>query len=409
MGSKRDIKKRCVALLMIVLMAYSLAGCGKSRETIKLSVWTTEAKLKLMESSLDAFKKLHEDEVNIEYVISKEDEDTCKETILSNPEGAADIFAFADDQLDELKDAGVLYELSADPEKDLEPFGGKDSVAYRSVVRDGKMYAYPETANGYFMYYNKKFFKAEDVKSLDRMVEIAGNDNKRVAMDLSSGWYLYSFFKGAGLTLELDGSGKKNVCNWNAKDTKHTGLEVAEAISRLSIKRGFKSMADDDFIKGVQNGTVVAGVNGAWNAEKVMRTWGVNYAAVKLPTYRVGGEDVQMASYTGYKVIGINANSAHAQWCETFVEYYTSAENQIEEFKETGEVPANLNVADSEVVSGAAAVMALGEQSKYAELQRVAPPFWDAASKFGVTLGSGNPDKRDLQELLDEMVKGITE
>ncbi len=399
--------KRLITGALLLFLCCSLSGCG-SKEKISISLWAAEGKMDLMKDYMKDFQKVHEDDVEIEYHISREEEDTCRETILANPEGAADIFCFADDQLDELKDAGVLMEFQTDPKMALTRFGGEGSVAYQSVVRDGKVYALPETVNGYFMYYNKKYFREKDVKTLDRMVEIAGNTQKKVTMDLSSGWYLYSFFKGAGLDVFPDESGEKNTCNWNAKDTPHTGLSVAEAISSVIGKRGFESRGDEGFIEGVQDGTVIAGINGAWNAEKVKEAWGDNYAAVKLPTFTVDGKQEQMASFTGYKVIGINAKTKHQKWCQLFAEFITSDDNQIVEYEKTGEVPANHEVAGKEQVKDDPVVKALGDQSEFAMLQRVAAPFWDATTKFGVAIASGNPDKRDLQQLLDEMVKGIT-
>ena len=392
---------------LILFLCCLLSGCG-SKEKISISIWTAEGKVGLMEDYMEEFQRVHEDEVEIDYRISKEEEDTCRETVLANPDGAADIFAFADDQLDDLKDAGVLLEFETDVDLAFERFGGKDSVAYESVVRDGKMYAIPETANGYFMYYNKKYFRDDDVKTLDRMVEIAGNTQKKITMDFSSGWYIYSFFKGAGLDLHLDESGQKNICNWNAKDTPHTGLAVAEAITRVVGKRGFEARGDDGFVEGVQDGTVIAGINGAWNADKVKEAWGEDYAAVKLPTFTVDDKQEQMASFTGYKVLGINAGTKHPDWCRLFVEFITSTDNQLTEYEKVGEVPANLDVANLDQVKDDPVVKALADQSKYATLQRVATPYWDATTKFGAAIASGNPDKRDLQQLLDEMVKGIT-
>ena len=398
--------RKTVSIMLAFLVLLSFCACGK-KEEITISVWTPEAKYEMMTGFMEEFAKLHEDEVDLKFSISREEEDTCKETVLADIDGAADIFPFADDQLDELKDAGALLEIDADPASALAAFGGTDSVAYDSVVRDGKMYAYPETANGYFLYYNKKYLSDEDVTSLDRMIQIAGNMNKKIAMDLSSGWYLYSFFKGAGLTLKVDESGKKNICDWDSSNSRITGREVTEAIAELAVKRGFKSMDDEQFVKSVQNDKVIAGINGAWNAEKILHAWGAGYAATKLPTFKVGTAEVQMGSFAGYKVLGINAKTKYPEWCKRIVEFIVSKDNQIKEFEKTGEVPANLEVADDEKIKEAPAVKALSEQSKYAELQRVAPSYWDAASKFGITLASGNPDKKNLNSLLYGMVKDI--
>lgn len=400
--------KRWVAGASTMVMALCLCACGSEREKITLSIWVAEAKTELMEQVMQKFCDIHKDEVEIEYQISNEEEDTCKETVLRNIEGAADLYSFADDQLDELKAAGALLEIPVDAETALQPFGGNGSVAYESVVRDGKMYAYPETANGYFLFYNTKYIKDSDADSLDRMVQIAGNSHKIIAMDLSSGWYLYSFFSGAGLTLHTDESGQKNLCNWADEDTDISGFEVTKSIAKLAVKTGFKSMTDEDFVRGAQSGKVIAGINGAWNAGKIKRAWGANYAAAKLPTYRLGDEEVQMGSFTGYKVVGINAHTKYPEWCRKLAEFLTNKDNQILEYEKTEEVPANLEVVNEDAIKDAPAVKALSDQSRFATLQRVAPSYWDASSKFGITIGSGNPDKKNLKTLLKDMVDEIT-
>ena len=404
MKRKMTNGKRCLAGVLVMIMTLSLCACGSSKEKVTLSIWAAEAKSEYVEQVIKSFQDLHSDEIELVYHVSHEEENTCKETILSNVEGAADIFSFADDQLDELKEAGALLAIPTDPNTALKSFGGSDSVAWESVVRDGKMYAYPDTANGYFLYYNKQYYDENDITSLDRMVQIAGNSHKTFTMDLSSGWYLYSFFQGAGLELHVDESGQKNICNW-AEDAR--GLQVTKAIAKLAVQTGFKSLTDEDFIRGVQNGKIIAGVNGAWNSDKIRRAWGANFAAAKLPSYRLGDEEVQMASFTGYKVIGINAHTQYPEWCQRLVEYLTSKENQILEFEKTGEVPANLDVAEDDAVKESPAVKALSDQSHYATLQRVAPSYWDASGKLGIALGSGNPDKKPLKELLNNAVEEI--
>lgn len=73
-------------------------------------------------------------------------------------------------------------------------------------------------------------------------------------MDFSSGWYIYSFFKGAGLELGLSADGVSNDCNWNATDTTYTGVDVAEAMLRIAGHDGFVSCDDQGFLDGVKAG-----------------------------------------------------------------------------------------------------------------------------------------------------------
>lgn len=391
-----------------------LVACGDEAEeipTIHLSIWTGENKVSLLQSAVGEFKKLHEKEVNIDFTVSKEGEDTCKDAVLGNPEGAADIYAFADDQLDDLRNAGALLEIT-DGESVIADVGGEESLAAEAVMRDGKMYAYPETAgNGYFLYYNKKYLTEKDVKTLDGILDVAESKGKKFSMDFGSGWYLYSFFKGAGLTLHANEDGTANSCNWNATadavgtNTEYSGLDVAIAMQKISGRRGFASLQDKDFLKEVEADHVIAGVNGPWNFKKIKEVWGEDCGVTKLPTYTIRKKQVQMASYIGYKVLGINAYTKSSKWCKAFCEFFINEENQLKEFDIVGELPANQKAASAEKVKAAPVVKALSDQAAYADVQRVLYPFWEASSKYGITIAGGNRDKRKLQKLLDKMVE----
>ena len=398
--------------LFAAALLSGLTGCGADRteeaEIIHLSLWSDERSAVLIEEGIADFNREYADQVRIEYTLSFEGEDTCKEMVLADPENAADIYSFADDQFEELWRSGALLENTYDADAVIEAVGGKETAAAQVVTRDGKVYAYPETAgNGYFLYYHKGYFTEEDVTALDRILEIAARKNRKFTMDFSSGWYLYSFFRGAGLTLECSEDGSSNICNWNATDTKYTGMDVAEALLAIAGHEGFISLGDDEFVEGVQDGTIIAGVNGPWNAEYVKQAWGEDYGAVKLPTYTLAGEQVQMYSFSGFKLIGVNAYTEYPQWCRMLASYLTNEENQLRRFAATGECPVNLQAAGAEEVQRAPAVAALAEQSAYSTVQSVADPFWDASSLFGITIAGRNQGKRDLQTLLDEMVEQI--
>lgn len=407
------IKKLTAVSMSAFLLAAGLAGCTSDQEpeleTIQLSIWGDERSIPLLEEGIAEFQALHADEVTIEYTISMEGEDTCKNTILQDPEHAADIFAFADDQLDELYRAGVLLEITEDVDTVINAVGGKDSGIAELITKDGGVYAYPVTAgNGYFLYYNKEYFKDSDLKTLDRILDVASENDKKFTMDYNNGWYIYSFFEGAGLTLELSEDGLTNECNWNATDTKYTGVDVAEAMLAIAEHPGFISLGDDGFVEGVQRGEVIAGVNGAWNAGKIEAAWGENYGAVMLPTYTIAGDQVQMYSFAGYKLMGISSYTKYPEWSMRLAEYLTNEENQLKRFEEIGECPVNVKAAQSEEVQQAPAIAAFADQSVYSNVQRVASPFWDAAARFGVTMAGQNSGNRDLQELLDETTVEIT-
>lgn len=221
------------------------------------------------------------------------------------------------------------------------------------------------------------------------------------------GWYLYTFFGNTGLEFGINDDGVTNYCNWNATDGAIKGVDVAQAILNITTNPAFISQPDGDFITGVQNGTVSAGISGVWNAVSVREAWGDNYGAVKLPTYTVAGQQVQMSSFTGYKMMGVNAYSKYPEWAAKLADWLTNEENQTIRFEERNQGPSNTNAAASDAVKQVPAIQAVIAQSEFGKLQRVGNSYWDACTAFGDTMAAGNPSGQDLQEIMDTLVDGI--
>ena len=271
------------------------------------------------------------------------------------------------------------------------------------------LYAYPLTAdNGYFLYYNKAYFTEEDITSLERMLEAAARQERKVAMDWSSGWYVYSFFGNTGLTVGLNDDGITNFCTWNGTEGPIRGTDVAQSMLNLAESPGFLNTGDEGFLSGVRDGSVAAGVSGVWNAVALEEIWGSDYGASKLPSYTCAGQQIQMASYSGYKLIGVNAYSESREWASRLAEWISNEENQKLRFELRGQGPANKNAAASKEVQDSPAIAALLEQSEFSCTQRLGGKFWDPVSAFAGNMALGNPSGQNLQEQLDQMVEEIT-
>lgn len=371
-------------------------------DTVSLTVWASEEDQDLTNELLDKFKAEYSD-VTFDIQLGSESESSAKDTVLTDIEAAADVYAFADDQVNDLVAAGALQPVSATYTYDVANENVAGSVEAASV--DGTLYAYPMTAdNGYFMFYDKEFFTEDDVQSLDAMIEIAKANDKKIAMDVSNGWYIYAFFKGAGLDAGLSEDGTTNFCDWDGEG----GTDVCQAILDLFATGVFVDMGDEDMATAIAEGTVIAGVNGTWRAETAQDAWGENYAAAKLPTFTVNGEQVQMSSYSGYKLIGVNPHSSNVGWSMLLAEYLTNEESQVARYEARGLGPANVTAASSEAVQADPAISALAAQAEFATPQRIGGNYWSPAETLGSILAAGNADGTDLQELLTTAVDGIT-
>ncbi len=402
-------RRTLICFIMVIFLAVAVSGCGTEQANVSLSIWTSADEQEIMKEMIESFQEHYEKEAQFEITISEEDEKTCRDTVLADPAGAADLYSFASDQFDNLQRENALLPITDNTEQIISDNGGPDSAAVLSSSKDGTLYAYPMVAsNGYFMYYNTAYFTENDITSFDRMLDIAAENGKKVAMDFTSGWYIYSFFKGAGLDVEMNEDRVTNSCNWNDRSSSYTGVDVANAMLAIAGHDGFLNCTDENFVNGVKDGTIIAGINGAWNSGNVEEAFKENYNAAKLPTFTLAGNQVQMHSFAGYKLLGINAHTKNPEWAMRLAAWLTNEENQLTRFRKRGEGPSNVKAAASEEVQAAPAIKALSEQSAYSHLQNVAETFWTPTFKFGTTIAGGNRDKADIQKLLDVMTEGIT-
>ncbi len=374
--------------------------------TVELTIWAEQANFDMLNKMIDKFKEEHAGEAEFNITLAESADSGTKGEVLKDVHNAADIFPMADDQLAPLAGAGALAKVPN--EEEIREANLEDAVDAASL--NGTLYAYPMTAdNGYFLYYDKRYFSEKDVETLDSILTVAAANQKKFTMDWTSGWYLYAFFGETGLEFGINDDGVTNYCNWNATEGGIKGTDIASALLAIGSHPGFESRFDEDFLAGVKDGSVIAGVSGVWNAVEVQNAWGGDYGAVKLPTYTCGGQQVQMSSFKGYKMMGVNYYSKHKEWALTLADYLTNEENQIMRLEERNQGPSNKHAAESELVQGVPAIQAVIDQAQYGKLQRVGNSYWDGTYEFGLTMTQGNPRGLELQDIMDNLVSVITQ
>ena len=198
--------RKALALALAGTMTLGLVGCGgnagKSSDSgekkesdgsqkiqdVTLNVWAPEDEQKVLQTMCDEFVTANKDKVNLTVKLSTQAESDADSAVLVDIEKAADIFALANNQIKKLADAGALLEIPKDTYGDIWTRNTSGSIQACSL--DNKLYAFPRTAdNGYFLYYNTKYFTAEDVKSMETIIPKAAKLGKKVSIELNSGWY----------------------------------------------------------------------------------------------------------------------------------------------------------------------------------------------------------------------------
>ena len=243
---------------------------------------------------------------------------------------------------------------------------------------------------------------------MDGLLAAAEKAGKKVCMDWSSGWYTYAFWGNTGLEFGINEDGVTNYCNWNSQEGAIKGVDVAKAMLNISKSPAFQCGGDADFVAGMENDTVVAAITGVWEASDVEKNWGKDYGAVKLPTYTCAGQQIQMSSFKGYKMFGVNYYSKHLGWAQKLAEFLANEQSQVIRFEQKSQGPSNKNASASDAVGQVPAIKAVQDQAEFGVLQRVGNSYWTPTGDFGLIMANGNPTGADLQELLDTMVSGIT-
>lgn len=430
-------KKVLSALLCVSMAATMLAGCGSgdggsttpdnggadaadngqtaapagteeaaapagSGETIALKVWAAEEDQTLTSELVEAFKAANPDQT-FDITIGVESEAKAKDDILVDPEAAADVFAFASDQITDLVNAGVLQAV-----QDVETVSGQNVAgSVEAATVDGTLYAYPFAAdNGYFLFYDSTV--VTDPTNWDAILADCDAAGKKAGMVMASGWYNAGFFYGAGFTTALNEDGS-TAMDWNGTSADGiAGTDVAQAMVDIAKNSAFLAITDGDTSNQIATGQLGAIISGTWDATALQEQFGDGYAATKLPTFTCAGNQVAMGSAAGYKMIGVNANSAQVGWAMELAKFLTNEDSQAERFAQREIGPSNIAVGESEEVQANIALAAVTEQNgTNGVVQVVGGGYWEPTKTFGEIMAQGNPDGTDLQELLDNLVAAV--
>lgn len=169
--------RRLFLFVLSACLLSLLSACGSQEqlpedsppadETIALTVWGAEEDEALLQELFASFQAHYAGQASFQITYQPQSESNCKDVLLGDLEGGADVFAFADDQVSALAAAGGL-----DPITDGAAIQSASlPAAVEAASVENTLYAYPLTAdNGYFLYYNKSYFTEADVQDRKSVV-----------------------------------------------------------------------------------------------------------------------------------------------------------------------------------------------------------------------------------------------
>jgi len=394
--------RKFFAIVLSLTLMLSLASLPAAAEGFsgEVKIWVPDAMVDLTLAKVEEFKAAHPEYAGLTALVEPVGEGDAATNMITDVEGGADIFGFAQDQLARLVAAGALVELSEENAAIVTEANDAGSVA--AVTLGELMFAYPMTSdNGYFLYYDSSVIS--DPSTLEGVLEQAGAAGKKVYMQINSGWYQTAFFFGTGamVTYEVDDEG--NLVKANVDYASDKGVAALKGMIALAN--------DPAFVNGSSASDAsnyAAIVDGVWDSAAVQAAFGDNYAAAKLPTFTVDGETYQMSGFGGFKMLGVKpqVNEAKLAACDALALFLTGEEVQSARFEQSGWGPSNLNAQQQDAVKADAALSALAAQLAYAVPQGQYPnDYWSTAEGLGDDVIAGLLNDLTDDQLLERLTQ----
>lgn len=427
---KRFLKIAVVCLILTMSLCVFISCDGKkespaSAKKVTLAVWGSEEDQVWLSERCAAFQKENPDvEYKILYGILSEA--SASDKVLNDPESGPNIFSFPSDQIDKLYRGGALSRLGGDFAKDVKAGNTAESVDAATLTIGGtdQLLAYPITGdNCYFVYYDKRIFPEEsDLKSMESILAKAQAAGKDFAFKLNTdGWYLSSFFF-AEPELKYEVTYDENMVEQSVDinyDTDPAGLKVMQALRHYVTQDHFVPTTDDSkIIAGFNSGTLAAAVSGSWNLKAIRDILGDNLGMTKLPTANIGGEDVQLSGFFGYKLMAVNGYTDKTVLKEAhrLALYLTGKDSQLSHFEQRGLGPTNKEVLALPEVSNDPMMKAILLQKPFNRTQKGVPSsYWTPMGDLINTIvlakedpaNNEMPDDAGLQALLEAACTSI--
>lgn len=407
------MKKKVLSTLLVAALTASLfAGCtgsdttkaptgnndgttagneettaGKLERPVLDEYGSGEIKIWVADNVVDLTKQYAEDFLASDpaysgYTVSVEPvgEGDAAGNMITDVEGGADIYGFAQDQLTRLVVAGALYDISGTYYEQFVAENNDGGAVQAAKVGEGT-FAFPVTSdNGYFLYYDKSIIT--DTSTLEAVVEACEAAEKNFYFEINSGWYQTAFFFATGceLTYDVDAEGKFSACNINYNSD--AGIVALKEMIELASSPSYQSGSSVG--KAVEAAAIVSGT---WDKSSAQDLFGDNYAAVKLPEFTGSdGEKYQLSGFGGNKLLGVKPQTEQGKAivCLNLAEYLSSEEVQLARFDAEGWGPSNLKAQQNEAVQADEALAALAAQLNYAIPQGQYPAqYWDRAKALG--------------------------
>ena len=362
------MKKLITSVLIVVLLSVCVIGlvaCTDNNDEGKdakfkydITVWVGEDTKALTEELITKFNKENDKSIWFTAKVNEMTESAASGDVLAKPASAPEIFCFAQDQIARLVNSKLLVAPSANIVESIKETHTETAVKAATVGKT--VYAYPLTEdNGYFLYYDKSVISEEQAKTVDGIIKACDAVGKKFSFGLEGGWYVASFFYGAGAKSEWTVDDQGRFIDYEDTFNSAEGMIAAKGLQYVLQSSAYlKNGKASDFNAAIPAAAVVSGI---WDYQTAKNALGDKLGIAKLPTYEVDGQTYQLKSYLGSKLMGVtpqsDANKAAA--LSLLAQYLTNEQSQMKRYEALGWGPSVKSAQNNDAVKSDIALLAL--------------------------------------------------
>ncbi len=404
------MKKRILALSLAAAMVVgALASCSSEEKVVSSATEARDITLRMWGSSEDQeFMKTIADEWAAKYAAENDDvksvtvnlevvgEGDVAGEVMKDPSAAADVFAMATDQIKRLADAQAIYAMPDTIAADVKNLVGEAN--YNATVYDGKCYGYPFTVNiAQALYYDTTVFTAEDVQSLNTMLEKDIGDKKAFGIS-KNGYHNATWYFTGGA--ELFTNSDKSICTFDNDDSISVLKFVQENKDKIYID-------DSSAVNLIKDGGLASWGDGSWAVQGMKAAFGDNMGVAKLPTITIDGKEMQMKCFGGVKFYAVNASSKEEEAALALVQYFTNADSQMKRYEMRQAIPTAVSLQDNPTIKEDPSVKAYAEQMAFTVVQAPVIPggWWDDTMALFEAIYNGQITGDDIKAKVSEHVE----
>ncbi|AKK10387.1 Bacterial extracellular solute-binding protein [Corynebacterium uterequi] len=184
-------------------------------------------------------------------------------------------------------------------------------------------------------------------------------------------------------------------------------------LAEVVTNPNFVNDADGAGLGGLANGTVDVVFSGAWDAKAAQEALGDKFGVAALPTFTLGGEQLQMQSFSGSKAIAYNPNTKNPRIAAEFAQFLASQDSQLIHYEKNGVIPADQRLAKDAAISADPVAVALLSTIDNASITQPTVPamslFWEPTDNFGKALTTGDVTPDNAAEKTEAWQKALNQ